>query len=309
MKHGSRTAKKSGFILIAVFFISTLLLSVATTFAWFARQEMRRASDEEFAFVSRSLASVACQIVSGWIVNDSNGYDSEYELLYIPDYPFFLSFGEWAVEAKITPQNRLLPINGLFLPDGVTMKTEFEYAWQEFWKGMDAGDRLPLLLLDFLDGDTEARPGSTEGEHYVNRKISHLSELLRIEEMLPEMLYAKPGSDRMTMDRFFTVYGNGTINVNFATKEVLALLDPEIGSDVAEAISVYRAGNSIEGERDLVRIPGFPMAAHTRLTNVLAYQSEFFLLDMKVIHANRERNFSVMLQKSGQTCQILSWGE
>ncbi len=308
MKRGFRTPKKNGFILVTVLFISTILLSAATTFAWFARQEMRRASQEEFALVSRSLASVACQIVGGWIGADGNSYDSEFELLYMPDYPFLLFFGDWEVTAKITPQNRLVPINGLFLPDGVTMKTEFEYTWQEFWKRME-NDRLSLLLLDFLDGDTEARPGSVEDEHYVNRKISHLSELLRLEKMEREMLYAQPNSDRMTIDRFFTVYGDGPINVNLATREVLAALDPEIGPDVAEAISVYRSENKIEGEKDLVKIPGFPMAAHARLSNVLAYKSDFFLLDMKVTHVNRERNFSVMLRRSGRTCQILSWGE
>ena len=308
MKHGSRTPKKSGFVLITVLFISTLLLSAATTFAWFARQEMRRASHEEFALISRSLASVACQVIGSWIGGDSNNYDSELELLYMPDYPFLLFFGDWEVTAKITPQDRLVPINGLFLPDGVTMKTEFEYVWQEFWKQM-GNDQLSLLILDFLDSDAEARPGSVEEEYYVNRKISHLSELLRIKRVERDMVYAQPDSDKLTIDRFFTVYGDGPVNINLAPREILAALDSEIGPDVADAIVIYRSENKIEGEKDLVKIPGFPMAAHTRLSNVLAYKSDYFLLDMKVTNANRERNFSVMLKKNGHACQILSWGE
>lgn len=311
MRPGFRTrkkSKKSGFILVTVLFISTLLLSAAATFAWFARQEMRRASHEEFALVSRSLASVACRIVGSWIANDSNNYDSEVELLYMSDYPFLLFFGDWEVTAKITPQDRLIPINGLFLPDGVTMRTEFEYAWQEFW-GLMGNDQLSWLILDFLDSDTEARPGSVEEEFFVNRKIGHLSELLRIERVEKDMIYAQPESDAMTFDRFFTVYGDEKVNVNLAPKEILAALDTEIGPDVAEAIIDFRSENKIESEKDLVRIPGFPMAAHTRLANVLAYKSDHFLLDMKVANGSRERNFSIMLRRSGQTCQILSWGE
>jgi type II secretory pathway component PulK len=309
MRPGFRTRKKSGFILVTVLFISTLLLSAAATFAWFARQEMRRTSYEEFALVSRSLASVACQVIGGWIGSDSNGYDSELELLYMPNYPLLLFFGDWEVTAKITPQNRLFPINGLFLPDGVTMRTEFEYAWQEFWRLM-GNDRMSLILLDFLDSDTEARPGSLEEEYYVNRKISHLSELLRVERMEGDMIYTRGGgTEAVTIDRFFTVYGEGPININVAPKEILAALDPEIGPDIADAILIYRSENKIESERDLVKIPGFPMAAHTRLANVLTYRSDYFLLDMKVARGSRERNFSVMLRRSGPICQILSWGE
>lgn len=311
MKFGSRTrrgVRHEGFVLVTVLFITTMLLSAAASFALFARQEMRRTSDEEFALVARSLANVACGSLSDWIASDTNDFDSELELLYRPGLPIILNFGDWDVTAKISPQDRLVPINGLFLPDGITLKTEYEYAWSEFWRLM-GNDRLGEQMLDFLDKDVTARPGSNEQEYFVNRKISDLSELFRFDDIDFDMVYSSRATTDMTFDKFFTVYGDGMINVNLAPIEVLAALDPQINTQTAEAIIAYRSENKISSEKDLLMIPGFPMSAQARLANVLAYKSRFFLVDMKVTHAGRERNFSVMLEKGDGGCHIKSWRE
>lgn len=303
-----RIKRRRGYVLVTVLLISSLLLSAATAFAIYARREMRRASDEEFMFLSRGLARAACDIVKGWLSSDSNDYDSELEILYRPNFPFTLNFGEWTVVAKLSPLDRLIPINGLFLPDGITMKTEMESAWDHFWS-MQADQRIAPLVLDFLDQDVESRPGSAEREGFANRKIGDLSELMHIDEIDANMIWGQNGALPLTFDRFFSVYGDGTVNINVAPREVIAGLDSEIGYDVADAIIKYRTDNVIRSEKDLVNIPGFPMAAHARLANLLAYKSNLFLLDLKVIYMERERNFAIMMSKDGGGCKIHSWRE
>lgn len=310
MKLGSQTLsdQREGFVLVTVLLISSLLLSAATAFAIYARGEMRRASDEEFALVARSLARTACDMIGEWIAMDQNEYDSELEVLYRPGIPFELNFGEWRVEASISPQDRLIPINGIFLPDGVTMKTEMESAWKHFW-GTRGDDALSLLVLDFLDRDSESRPGSAEREHFINKKIGHLSELLHIEEIDTDMLYGVDDSAPLAFDRYFTVYGSDTININVAPREVLAGLDDQLGYDVADAIIRYRSVNAIKSEKDLLNIPGFPMTAQARLANIIAYKSNLFLLDLKVKYQSSERSFAILLSKAGGGCKIHSWRE
>lgn len=301
--------RRRGFVLVTVLFISTILLGSAAAFAMFARQEMRRVSEEAFSLESRSLASVACSIASDWIAGDNNAFDSELEFYYDQEHPFFLTFGEWDVSISISPLSRLIQINGLFLPDGVTLKTEYEYAWAKFWN-LAGDDRLGPLILDFLDADTEARPGSHEGEHYKNRRVSDLSELLHIDGITTEMLFAEPGKDAVTVDSFFTASGtNGMINVNVAPKHVLEILDADVGSDVAASIIAYRRDNAIADEKDLLKIPGFPMAAYARLSNIISYKSRFFLIQMKTSHAHRERNYEIIVEKSGNGCKIVRWEE
>lgn len=303
--------KRSGFILITVLLISTLFLSIAAAFALFARQEMRRVAEEEFALISRSLASVACRTAAQWIGADSNEYDSELELLYSPEFPVPLQFGDWDVLISIRPLDRLLPINDLFLPDGVTVKKEFEYPWSRIMERVEIGE-LSSLLLDFLDRDKRARPGSREDLHFPNRALGDLSEFLRLSEVTPEILYTAPteeGEASEALDRFLTLYGEKTININVAPREILAILDAELKDGEVDSILTYRMENPLQNAKDLVKIPGFPSAVGTRLTHIIGYQSNYFEVNLEVAHSNRTRSFSIILKRAGSDCQMIAWKE
>ncbi|MDR1885473.1 MAG: general secretion pathway protein GspK [Synergistaceae bacterium] len=296
-----------GFILITVLFMSTLILSAAASLAWFARLQMRRVSGEEFAMVSRSLVEVSCLTVAGWIAGDGNEFDSAFELLYSDKIPLMLSFNEWDVFIKITPLDRLLPINGIFLPDGVTIKSEYEYPWQEIWARLGEV-QTAVTLLDFLDRNTEARPGGREDDYFLNRGICHMSELLYLPEITPRMLYGEVASAD-AIDTFFSVYCEDKININFAPANVLSVLDAQINQGVVSSILMFRQDASITSMKDLIKVPGFPLSATAKLENIIGYRSSYFSVDMKVEHGDEERNFNIVLKRSGNTCQIINWRE
>lgn len=308
MEHGSPMRNRRGFILITVLFITSILLSTSVSFALYAKGELRRASDERTAAQARSVAQIVCDEVRGWIERDDNDYDSELEMLYRTDVPIILVLNEWTVAITISPQNRLVPINGLFLPDGVTMKTEFEHLWERFWV-LAGNDRLGQKVLDFIDKDTEARPGSIEEEYFLNAGIDHLSLLLRMPEISTDLLYHAPGDERPAIDMFFTELPSETVNVNVAPAHILNCLDEEIREDVAEAIVQYRSREPIRDEKDLLKIPGFPMTAHARLANVIGYKSDHFLVKMNVSNGSQNRNFEIMLHKDSSSTSISYWRE
>lgn len=300
---------KGGFVLVTVLLIVTLLLSAAASFTWFARQEVRRVSAEEFALRARSLAVVASKTVCGWIADDDNEYDSARELLYAPQIPKILGFGTWSVSVKIVPQDHLIPINSIFLPDGVTVRKEYEYAWKRVWELLGRNDTADLIL-DFLDRDTIAKAGSREEEYFVNRPISDLSELLRLPEVDAKLLY---GSDESppALDKFFTVYGGPGINVNLAPKIILSILDPELDESKVDALIAHRQGEDLKSFADLLKSPGFPSGIRARLESVLAYKSTFFLVEMKVQNGEgRERSFTMIVTRGdGKQGKIVSWRE
>jgi hypothetical protein len=287
--------------------ISTIFLGAAVSYALYARREMRRASEEEFLMASRGLAMIACQEVSQWIAGDKNEYDSRHELLYAPNFPLEMFYGDWLVSVKIDPQDDRISINDIFLPDGVTIKNEYAYPWQRIWRAL-ASDETAVLLQDYLDKDAIPRPGGREEYYFPNRRISDLSELRRLPEMTSDMLYGR-GADGARADTFFTVYGGGKININLAPVAVLAVLDPDLGADIAESIAEHRMENDIKSAKDLAKIPGFPQAVTARLNNVIGYKSGYFMVHLKVQLDMRERNFDVMLTRGDGKCQIVYWRE
>jgi type II secretory pathway component PulK len=300
---------KSGFILITVLMISTLFLSAATSFAWFAKTQMRRVSDEEFALRARTLAVIALSEVSEWISSDTNEFDSMRELLYYPDLPLVLPFDDWQVNISITPQNALLPLNYIFLPDGVTVRKEYEHAWDEVWNILKKNDT-GMVVLDFLDGDTEARAGGLEEDYFPNKQIGDLSELLLLsEDITPELLYGGAGSDDIAISTYFTVYGGEKININFAPREVLLVLDQDLWPTMVDAIIAYREEENITNAKDLLNIPGFPLTVTARLNNILGYKSDYFLVRIGALNGTREHNFVVMMKRAGNKCQVINWRE
>ena len=309
MRAGCRNSegRERGFILVAVLFLTTLLLGAATTFAVFARNEMRRVSDEEYALKARSLASVTAASVSRWIAADDNEYDSARELLYNPAFPKVLKYGEWMVAIRIIPQNGLLHINSIFLPDGITIRKEYEYPWSEIW-GLLNKSETARLVLDFLDRDTNARVGSSEEEYFPNRNISDLSELLHLPDIDRKLLFGDRASD-ISLSRFFTVYGSETININIAPQELIALLDSDIGTERAKSIVQYRSKANIKNHEDLMKIPGFPKAVITRTRGIIGYNSTYFMVRLKVQGNKKERNFVIMMKRSSGKCEIVNWRE
>jgi hypothetical protein len=306
MTSGCRKAR-GGFVLVAVLMLSVILLGASTSFALFARAQIRRASDEEFAFVSRTLAAIACGAVSEWIAGDSNDYDSAREFLYSPDFPISLPFDEWDVSIRITPLDVLIPVNGIFLPDGVTTRSEYEYLWGEVWD-LFGGGNTGTVALDFLDSDMEARAGGREEDYFVNGKISDLGEFLHLPEITAGMVYGS-SADSVSLADYFTVYGDEKINVNFAPPHVLAMLDQDVGPDAADAVISYRVDNDLKSASDLAKVPGFSPAAATRLGGVISGKSSYFSVALGVGNGIRERNFVVTMRRGSGKCQILNWRE
>jgi len=295
-----------GFILVTVLLVSTIFLSVAVSYAWFARQEMRRVSGEEFAVISRGLAIMASREAASWITGDEAEYDSRRRPLYSGAIPFKLDYGDYQVTISITPLDDKIPINGLFLPDGVTLKNEYAYPWGMAWSFI--GPEFAPLVLDFLDSDRSIRPGSREDVSFPNRPISDLGELLWLPELTRDKIYAS-GDTEIAADRYFTVYGASGININMAPLEVLSILDPGIGEDMAMRLAEFRNQNDIKNQDDLAKINGFSSTAVTRLKNVIHYKSEYFRVSMAVAGKSRERSFETVLRRSGDSCVLINWRE
>jgi type II secretory pathway component PulK len=303
MRKSSQTTKE-GFIIITVLMISALFLSTAVAYAMFARLEMRRVASEEFAGASRAVAIIASRDARDWVAQKTDS-DSRHDVLY-SGFPIKLNYDDYSVYVTLTPLDDKIPINNLLLPDGITMKNEYLYAWNMAWNSL--GFRIPPPVLDFISPVTEARPGGRKEDYFPNKPLSDLSELMRLPEINRGDLYAGVSAD-LAIDSYFTIYGKDGININMAPSAVIRILDPGIGPDVADAIVAYRFENAIRGEGDLANIAGFSSSVATRLRNVINYTSNFFLLELRVERGTSTRVFEAIILKNGEKTEIVNWRE
>lgn len=310
MKNGSLPSRRNrnGFILVSVLLSVSMLLTSASAFAWYAKNEMKRVENSRFILQTRSVAEIGCAMLASKIGADDNEYDSHAEPLYSQTGSVKINIGDYTINANITPLDDKIPIGGIFLPDGVTVRKEYESAWDEIWDYLKQ-PQLGVLVLDFMDADDKQKLGGSERDNNINRLVSDLTELKQIAEIDDGILWGTkkiPGG----LGRYVTIYGKQKINFNTAAPEVIAILDEEIDIQQARNLAAYRRLYPLRKLDDLKKAPGFPRSIVTKLANVVDFKSNFFRLDMHVTDkSGRERNYRIILQRGGSSCRIVRWEE
>ncbi|MFA7208457.1 MAG: hypothetical protein WC084_07315, partial [Synergistaceae bacterium] len=61
---------------------------------------------------------------------------------------------------------------------------------------------------------------------------------------------------------------------------------------------------------DMKKIPNIPVEVITKLSNVIAFESSYFRLNINVSYGNdKERNFRIILKRGNESCSVVRWEE
>lgn len=311
MRKYFRSRGNKGFILVSVLISAGLLLTLATGLAWYAKTELARTSSFKFAFKTRSVAETVLASVKTAILADVNQYDSFSEQLYSPSSPITSEIGEYRAEIFIEPLSGQIPLKGLFLPDGTTVKEEYRDAWERMWETLEIPETAPRAA-DFMDSDVKQRLGGAEAETDINRIPLDVSELLALDGIDIKLLWGHSGENGTFkgLADYITVYGGEKLNINTAPAEVIVLLDSRIDRAAADSLVYYRGTAPIEKIEDLRSVPGFPAGAVAKISNAIGFKSDYFKVTISVYGKNGNvRNFRITVKKDGKTARTVRWEE
>ncbi len=296
MKTGFPGSGRKGFVLAAILLGGTLFVAVSVAFAWFARVQLQGVLGERQDLQSRSLAFVGAYYAARGLAMDQNGYDSLEEAWF---QPLIFPLEGVQVTFRLRPLDHKLPLNNLFLPDGETLRTEINRAWQKLWNNLERED-LTWKVLDFIDPDATPRLGGGEGEANLDRSLGDLSELLLCKGITPKLVEV--------LDSYCTLWGGNKINVNTVTPEVFSLLDEELSEKDGEDLVLWRKDHPLKNLGDLQDFDGFPESALPRLMGLLGVESTFFALDIQLLWNNRwTSRYEAVLRKDGETVELVFW--
>jgi type II secretory pathway component PulK len=286
--------------------VLTVLVSCTVGYAWFAREQFRRMAAERFALRSRGIAYAAVLQIAKGLQYDKNDYDSYSEEWFGQHATPIEGLG--LMVTQIQPLDDLFPINQLFLPDGVTLRNEMKDIWERIWDDRQNGQLAPVVL-DFMDTDTKPRLGSYERDSFINRGISEMSELLRIEGFPAELITGQPGMPGL--EKIFTPWSSGKINMNVAPPEVLTLLE---GVDESMALEIVeaRSQNPFTDLEDLSRLSSFPDDVLPRIMNIVTFKSDYFSVVLNILSSDNKSGmtYRAILKKSGNSApSIVKWEE
>ncbi|MBQ7217598.1 MAG: general secretion pathway protein GspK [Synergistaceae bacterium] len=296
----SRKHRRKGFVLISVLMLGTLLISCATAFSWFVRQQVKTVSSERLNLASRSMANVLVNAMINVLAEMSShvGYDSPTQRWYQPFVLPLDDLGVWIVE--ITPLDDKIPIRNLFLPDGNTLRGELTDIWHTMWENLGHLE-LEHVVLDFLDKNNRPRVGGVERDEFLNRPPYDMSELLMLStDISPEIL--------AEIEDYCTVYSDGRINLNVAPVHVMEILPGLDVGGIAARIEQTRKDTPLQTLNDVQNLPGAGPKTATQLTNIVAFKSRYFRVKIDCISDN-EGGHSYIIVFDRTTKQIVRWEE
>ena len=287
--------------------LGVLLISCATAFTWFVRIQVRSVGHERMSISSRSMANVLTSSIAAMLYEISQhvGYDSPTQRWY---KPFVLPLGDelgiWVIQ--ITPLDDKIPLRNLFLPDGNTLRREFNDVWESMWDKLNHRE-LETLVLDFLDRNNKGRVGSKEEDYFINRGPYDISELLILSKDIPaEIVYGS--GNQMGIADFCTIYSEGKINLNVAPVHVMELL-PGLDTGLAPRIAQIRNDEPLQSLDDIQKIPGASARTSTLLTNIAAFKSRYFRINIQCLDDSDDggTSFSIIIDRT--TRQTVRWEE
>ena len=299
--------KNRAFVLVSVLMLGVMLISCATAFAWFVRMQVRSVGRERENLTNRSMATVLTDTIMKLLADFSSNsnYDSPTQRWFQPFIIPFPDLGIWVLQ--VTPLDDKIPIRNLFLPDGNTLRHEFEEPFQNMLEKLGHRE-LEQLILDFLDRNNRPRVGGVERDNFINRGPYDISELLILSQDIPYNLVFGQGTELGIAD-YCTVYSEGKINLNVAPIHVMELLPGLDERGLAERIAQVRTEEPITGFQDVQSLPGASPRTATLLTNIADFKSRYFEIKIECLENEGEggTSFNIIFDKN--TKQIVKWEE
>jgi len=219
-----------------------------------------------------------------------------------------------SLEITVSEESGKININALVQPNG-------EYEPFTLAVLQRLGTRLQLpgevwsAVADWIDIDELPRSGGVETSYYRtlkpayatrNGKLMTLNELSLVKGMAPELL----DKLRPYMTTFSDLAGSplSTVNINTASKEILAALDDRIDDRMAERIMEERRLQPFSSTAELSRVPGLDTVA-IGLVGKISVKGNLFRITSRGRVKDSGRTVEAIVRLSGGTPEFLSWQE
>jgi general secretion pathway protein K len=228
--------------------------------------------------------------------------------------PIKLDDDAGSLEISISEESGKINVNALVLPNG-----EYEPFTSAALKRLGVRLKLPgdvwSATADWLDSDDQPRSGGVESAYYRtlkppyaarNSRLMTLTELTLVKGMTPELLG--------TVRPYLTIYSDqagsplSTVNINTASKEVLAALDDRIDDRLAERILEERRLQPFKSTAELSRVRGLDTVA-IGLVGKISVKGNLFKITSVARVKDSGRTVEAVVRLTGGAPEFLSWQE
>jgi len=180
-----------------------------------------------------------------------------------------------------------------------------EQRLYRLFRVLGVDERKSAPILDWLDGDDIERMDGAENAYYGSLKEPYACSNGPF-VTLGQLMMVKGVGETAAKDHL-TVYSDGRININTASKEVLRCLDEEIDDSLAEAIAAFRHSEDFSSAEDLKKVPGMNEALLKRIKGGIDVKSSAFSIRFEGGFLETRSGIEAVLKRDEETERLVYW--
>lgn len=315
--------KNNGIVLITALWVLVILSLLSLSFAHQAKIEVKLAGHYRKEAQLRQLTKAAVRIALTKLASDTNDYDALNETWRLPPSEFEDCLSEIIreypqqveVEYTIVDEESKLNINSASL--------------ESLMKLPEVDEEIASSIIDWRDEDDDPLTSGAENSYYENLEKPYscknapfdlVDELIYVRGMTNELFYGSKEKDIFPLKDLLTAWGDGKININTASEEILLTI-PGVREEIIESIIERRAGSDgDDGTKDdepfknmesLKEIPGITISEYEKLKSHCKAVSNYFTVEAKVSSkkSSLKKKITAVLKRDDDSFTILMWKE
>ena len=266
---------EAGVALVLTLLITAILVTLIIETNYSTQVDLRIAgnlrNDLQALYLAKSGVNIAISYLKYDLQNTETDDLTEDWAKSYPPFPV----GEGFVKVTIEDENGKIDINKVVKENG-EVDPKIQESLSILFERAEVEMGILNSIIDWIDPDDDPRPEGAEDYHYgsldppyacKNGPLDTLSELLMIEGVTDEV-YGK-------ISQHLTIYSDGKININTASKEVLVCLDNGIDEGIAEVIIQFREEKPFDTTDELKDVLN-DEELYARISAIITVQSNAF---------------------------------
>lgn len=300
-----------GIALVITLLVLTLLMVIILEFNLGMRVEARAAAnfrdDMKAYYLARSGVTFATALLEEDAKTDPKNVDSLNELWAqkIPPIPL----GDGFVSIEITDEQGKFSVNKLdsgFMPvNGPIMRSWMVRLLEEF----ELKGELAYTIADWIDkNDDEELPDGAESRYYEGLEEPYQTKNKPLDSLQELRLIKGMDDDTFTrLKNFLTVYADGPVNINTASKEVLLSLSDDMSEGIADEIIARRIENRFDTVQDVSKETFIRESLYGEISKFINVRSNYFSITSTGEVNQIKKTINAMVKRENDKTKIIYW--
>ncbi|MBI5903338.1 MAG: type II secretion system minor pseudopilin GspK [Deltaproteobacteria bacterium] len=211
------------------------------------------------------------------------------------------------LDIRVEDEQGKFPLNSIVYQSGEANEEKYA-AFKRLLSSLRLPEELAASMADWIDVNDTPRPGGAEGRDYYgllnpayqarNASLDSLDEMLLVKGYTPAVF--------RKLSPYVTVYGDGLVNINTASREVIMALSSDITADMAQRVMEYREKEPFKDISEIRKVTGFETIGFS-LQGVITVTSDYFRIYSRGVAGEGIRDVEAVVELKNR--KIAYWRE